>query len=259
MDSFLIHGGQRLKGAVEISGSKNSALPILAACLMAEGPSRLNGVPRLSDIDSMNKLIGELGCRVRRHDPAGAGDVTALNRPLLNGPLDIEVLDEEPLRGEVRHRQNHARQHLRAGAAARQARQGGREPARRMRHRRPAGRSPRPRHAKTGRGIHNRKRKYRRQSPRQTARLPHVSRRGAGADRPGDDQRHVRRVARRRRNRHRRRGVRAGSLRLRGTAHQDGRADQRPRDGRDSHRGRRKIQSARNIASFPIASSAARS
>ncbi len=95
MDSFLIHGGQRLKGAVEISGSKNSALPILAACLMAEGPSRLNGVPRLSDIDSMNKLIGELGCRVRRNDPAGAGDVTALNRPLLNGPLDIEVLDEE--------------------------------------------------------------------------------------------------------------------------------------------------------------------
>jgi UDP-N-acetylglucosamine 1-carboxyvinyltransferase len=96
MDSFLIRGGQRLKGAVEISGSKNSALPILAACLMAQGPSRLNGVPRLSDIDSMNKLIGELGCRVRRHEPAGGiAEGTPLNGPLLNGPLDIEVLDEE--------------------------------------------------------------------------------------------------------------------------------------------------------------------
>ena len=37
MDSFLIRGGSRLKGKVEISGSKNSSLPIMAACLMAEG------------------------------------------------------------------------------------------------------------------------------------------------------------------------------------------------------------------------------
>jgi UDP-N-acetylglucosamine 1-carboxyvinyltransferase len=96
MDSFSIHGGQRLKGAVEISGSKNSALPILAATLMAKGPSRLHGVPRLSDIDSMNKLIGQLGCRVQRHEPSGgAGGGAPLNGPLLNGPLDIEVLDEE--------------------------------------------------------------------------------------------------------------------------------------------------------------------
>ncbi|HEY8668077.1 MAG TPA: hypothetical protein VIL86_15625, partial [Tepidisphaeraceae bacterium] len=61
MDSFLIRGGTRLKGKIDISGSKNSALPILAACLMAEGKTTLHGVPRLSDIDSMSKLIGELG------------------------------------------------------------------------------------------------------------------------------------------------------------------------------------------------------
>ena len=54
MDSFLIRGGNRLKGKIEISGSKNSALPILAACLMAEGKTTLKSVPRLSDIDSMN-------------------------------------------------------------------------------------------------------------------------------------------------------------------------------------------------------------
>jgi len=90
MDSFLIRGGNRLKGRVEISGSKNAALPILAACLMAEGRTRLHGVPRLSDIDSMNKLLGELGCHVYRHDP----ETTADSGPVLNGPLDIEVLDE---------------------------------------------------------------------------------------------------------------------------------------------------------------------
>jgi UDP-N-acetylglucosamine 1-carboxyvinyltransferase len=90
MDSFLIRGGNRLKGKIEISGSKNSALPILAACLMADGKTTLKGVPRLSDIDSMLKLLGELGCRAYRHEAASVvGD-----GPSLNGNLDLEVIDE---------------------------------------------------------------------------------------------------------------------------------------------------------------------
>lgn len=91
MDSFLIHGGQRLKGTIEISGSKNSSLPIMAAALMAEGKTTLKGVPRLLDIDSMTKLLGELGCHVYRHEPSNPH---ALAGPSLNGPLDIEVRDE---------------------------------------------------------------------------------------------------------------------------------------------------------------------
>lgn len=89
MDSFRIRGGSRLKGKIEISGSKNSALPILAACLLADGKTTLRSVPRLSDIDSMCKLLGELGCRVFRHD---SPDSTVAG-PALNGPLDIEVVD----------------------------------------------------------------------------------------------------------------------------------------------------------------------
>jgi len=98
MDSFLIRGGTRLKGKIEISGSKNSALPILAACLLANGKTTLKGVPRLSDIDSMAKLIGELGCHVFRHEPGGAPQPGADGQPpmpALNGPLDIEVTDEK--------------------------------------------------------------------------------------------------------------------------------------------------------------------
>ncbi len=90
MDSFLIRGGVRLKGKIEVSGSKNSALPILAACLMADGKTTLSGVPRLSDIDSMTKLIGELGCHVYRHEPKTPG---LDGGPALDGPLDIEVRD----------------------------------------------------------------------------------------------------------------------------------------------------------------------
>jgi UDP-N-acetylglucosamine 1-carboxyvinyltransferase len=90
MDHFRIRGGNRLKGKIEISGSKNSALPILAATLMAQGKTTLKGVPRLSDIDSMTKLLGELGCHVYRHDGPGGID----DGPSLNGPLDITVTDE---------------------------------------------------------------------------------------------------------------------------------------------------------------------
>jgi len=97
MDSFLIRGGNRLKGTIEISGSKNSALPIMAACLLGEGKTTLKGVPRLSDIDSMSKLLGELGCHVYRHEPtSGADGLPAhASMPPLNGPLDIEVTDEK--------------------------------------------------------------------------------------------------------------------------------------------------------------------
>jgi UDP-N-acetylglucosamine 1-carboxyvinyltransferase len=95
MDSFLIRGGQRLKGKIEISGSKNSALPILAACLMAEGKTTLKSVPRLSDIDSMLKLLGELGMHIYRHE--ANGESLAPGGPSLNGNLDLEVRDERQI------------------------------------------------------------------------------------------------------------------------------------------------------------------
>jgi UDP-N-acetylglucosamine 1-carboxyvinyltransferase len=92
MESFVIRGGQRLKGKIEISGSKNSSLPIMAACLMADGRTRLHRVPRLSDISTMSKLLGELGCHVYRNEPDSP---PAYGGPALDGPLDIEVLDTD--------------------------------------------------------------------------------------------------------------------------------------------------------------------
>ena len=90
MDSFQITGGSRLKGVVEISGSKNSALPILAACLMAHGKMSLRGIPRLLDITSMIDLISQLGCSVKRQEPKiQAGAIP------LNGPVEIEVEREQ--------------------------------------------------------------------------------------------------------------------------------------------------------------------
>lgn len=64
MDKLRIEGGHRLDGEVLISGAKNSALPILAATLLAEGPMRVGNLPHLHDITTMLELLGCMGVRV---------------------------------------------------------------------------------------------------------------------------------------------------------------------------------------------------
>ncbi|MEQ1854701.1 MAG: UDP-N-acetylglucosamine 1-carboxyvinyltransferase, partial [Chthoniobacteraceae bacterium] len=66
MDKILIHGGHRLSGTVRISGSKNSALPILAATLLTKEPCTISNVPDLSDIHYMLQILSHLGAQVER-------------------------------------------------------------------------------------------------------------------------------------------------------------------------------------------------
>ncbi len=66
MDKILVHGGHRLKGSVRISGSKNSALPILAATLLTKEPCTISNVPDLSDINYMLQILSHLGADVER-------------------------------------------------------------------------------------------------------------------------------------------------------------------------------------------------
>lgn len=63
MDKIVITGGRKLKGEVEISGAKNSALPIMAAALLSEEETVLENVPDLRDIQTMLKLLRALGCK----------------------------------------------------------------------------------------------------------------------------------------------------------------------------------------------------
>jgi len=69
MDRFVMNGGNRLKGDVTISGSKNAALPILAATLLSEGQTVLRNVPDITDIAAMIELLRGLGCEIHREGP----------------------------------------------------------------------------------------------------------------------------------------------------------------------------------------------
>jgi UDP-N-acetylglucosamine 1-carboxyvinyltransferase len=79
MDKFIINGGRRLRGTVNISGSKNAALPIMAATLLAQSPCVLHGVPELADVKHNLELLETLGMKIRRDD---------------RGSLHMEVADE---------------------------------------------------------------------------------------------------------------------------------------------------------------------
>ncbi len=61
MEKLLIKGGNPLRGDVRISGAKNAVLPILAATLLGDTPSRICNVPHLRDVTTMNRLLGQLG------------------------------------------------------------------------------------------------------------------------------------------------------------------------------------------------------
>jgi UDP-N-acetylglucosamine 1-carboxyvinyltransferase len=75
MDKILIHGGRPLSGSIKISGSKNSALPILAATLLTKEPCTLHRVPDLSDTHYMLQILTHLGAHVER--ASGTVAVTA--------------------------------------------------------------------------------------------------------------------------------------------------------------------------------------
>ena len=66
MDKILVHGGHPLSGSIKISGSKNSALPIIAAALLTRDPCVLHRVPDLSDTNYMLQILMHLGAEVER-------------------------------------------------------------------------------------------------------------------------------------------------------------------------------------------------
>ena len=61
MDKLLITGKKELKGEIFASGAKNSALPVLAASLLAESPMKVSNLPHLNDVTTMIELLGSMG------------------------------------------------------------------------------------------------------------------------------------------------------------------------------------------------------
>jgi UDP-N-acetylglucosamine 1-carboxyvinyltransferase len=85
MDCLRITGGVPLAGTVEAGGSKNAALPIMAASILVDGPVTLAGVPDLVDVNTLALLLGYLGVAVKRQ---------------ADGDVHIECIDSTATRAD---------------------------------------------------------------------------------------------------------------------------------------------------------------
>lgn len=68
MEKIYIHGGEPLRGDIDVHGAKNSALPILAGTLLYGGKTVLHNCPKLSDVNACCKILEHLGCKVSWED-----------------------------------------------------------------------------------------------------------------------------------------------------------------------------------------------
>ncbi len=73
MDLIRIRGGKRLNGTVPVSGAKNAALPLMAACLLSDRPLTLSNLPHLVDITTMARLLGQLGVELHMNGESPNG------------------------------------------------------------------------------------------------------------------------------------------------------------------------------------------
>ena len=81
MDKFKIQGGAPLRGELPVSGSKNAALPVLAACLLTDEPVILHRIPQVKDIGTMQSLLVHAGAKLTQNGGDVAVEAKTLDRP----------------------------------------------------------------------------------------------------------------------------------------------------------------------------------
>ncbi len=87
MEKIIVEGGKRLEGDITVSGAKNAVLPLMAACILAEGKNTLTNVPDLADVRTMVKLLQILGADVEFDKGSLTIDTTNLNN--WEAPYDL--------------------------------------------------------------------------------------------------------------------------------------------------------------------------
>ena len=88
MEKMVIEGGYPLNGKVRVNGAKNAALPIMAACLLLKGTSKLKGIPELTDVTTLCKILNELGVDTEKY-PDGSLDITVKDEKNIIAPYDL--------------------------------------------------------------------------------------------------------------------------------------------------------------------------
>jgi UDP-N-acetylglucosamine 1-carboxyvinyltransferase len=119
MDRIRIRGGKALRGAIQISGAKNAALPLMATCLLTDQEVRLDNMPDLADITTMSSLLVQHGAEVTTRQTAKQRSVI-LNGAGVNdttAPYDLVRKMRASVLGPLVARHGQARVSLPGGCA----------------------------------------------------------------------------------------------------------------------------------------------
>lgn len=90
MAKLYIEGGKRLSGEIKLQGSKNSALPLLAAALLVDGTTKLHNCPNLTDVKAAIKILRSLGLKCQQL----GNEVTVISRSLNCNSVSTELMRE---------------------------------------------------------------------------------------------------------------------------------------------------------------------
>jgi UDP-N-acetylglucosamine enolpyruvyl transferase len=87
MSKLIVTGGQKLKGEIDVEGSKNAVLPILAASILNSDISIITNCPKLRDVEIALEILKSIGCRVKIEENAVIIDSSSLNKTDI--PVDL--------------------------------------------------------------------------------------------------------------------------------------------------------------------------
>jgi len=101
MGKYIIEGGKKLAGEVSIIGAKNSVLPILAATVINNGTNTIFNTPNLRDVEMMEQMLKQIGCKVNRMDNMIFVDSRPLNKVRIPEDLVREMRSSIILMGAM--------------------------------------------------------------------------------------------------------------------------------------------------------------
>lgn len=109
MCKLVIEGGRPLEGALRVQGAKNSALPVLAGCILCGSPCVIHNCPDLLDVDVSCRILSHLGCAVRRQDDVIEVDPSSVCGHTIPDALMREMRSSIVFLGAIAARQHAAR------------------------------------------------------------------------------------------------------------------------------------------------------
>mgnify|MGYP002509458754 CR=1 FL=1 len=74
MDTYIIDGGEKLYGKLQAQSAKNTVLPLLAASVLTDEQVKIRGVPTISDVENMLRILSEVGCQIKRKNDCAVID-----------------------------------------------------------------------------------------------------------------------------------------------------------------------------------------